>query len=330
MNKESYENRISNLTKELLNHEKLIEIKKQRREEIKNQLPSTKNKKRRDLEKELSFIDTDDKIGKLVKFNYTEDFLMNVEKGENCVLAMGINPGGGTKIVKGPEVTHDVIFFTNKEALSEEEVDALKIFDNCYVFKHGYHGSNYEIFEKIDARAHWSKEGYLSDEEIKKIVKNCAYKSEKIKYEDVDIPLVIQAIRKMQQNEREKHKGPYVLFGDLIWYNDGTQANLESALKEKDSNFYNNIKEIIELNIEYYNPRVITITNAAASHLVEDALSNENENINKKYKDVLTYKNTPIILGSMVSGQRQMDTYSKARFKDRIEEFYMPKNKICN
>ena len=78
----------------------------------------------------------------------------------------------------------------------------------------------------------------------------------------------------------------------------------------------------MELNIEYYNPKLIVITNAKASRLVEEALENEEENINRKHRDVLIYKKTPIILGSMVSGRRIMDIFSQERLRDRIEELY--------
>ena len=111
-------------------------------------------------------------------------------------------------------------------------------------------------------------------------------------------------------------------FGDLIWYCDGTQENLKKSLRREKSCFYDNIKKIIELNIAYYNPKLIVVTNAFASDLIETAVSNEESNKNKKYEDVLYYKNVPIILSGMVSGRRIMDTYSRIRLEDRIKEIY--------
>ena len=111
-------------------------------------------------------------------------------------------------------------------------------------------------------------------------------------------------------------------FGDLIWYCDGTQENLKKSLRREKSYFYDNIKKIIELNIAYYNPKLIVVTNAFASDLIETAVSNEESNKNKKYEDVLYYKNVPIILSGMVSGRRIMDTYSRIRLEDRIKEIY--------
>lgn len=111
-------------------------------------------------------------------------------------------------------------------------------------------------------------------------------------------------------------------FGDLIWYSDGTQENLKKSLRMKKSYFYDNIKKIIELNIAYYNPKLIVVTNAFASDLIETALLNEESNKNREYEDVLYYKNVPIILSGMVSGRRIMDTYSRIRLEDRIKEIY--------
>ncbi len=116
-------------------------------------------------------------------------------------------------------------------------------------------------------------------------------------------------------------------FGDLIWYSDGTQENVKKALKMEKNYFYGNIRKIIELNIEYYHPKLIVVTNASASKLIERAISTEKSNQNREYADVLYHKNVPIILSGMVSGRRSMDSYSRARLEDRIKEIY---NKVEN
>lgn len=324
MNKLDYENKIYELTQKILDDEILIEIKKQRREEIKEQLQSKRNIKtqtKKDLERELSAIDTDDKIKELVKYNHSKNFLMDIEPNEKVVLAMGINPGGGSEIIKHSEVTKDSIFFIKDEDLKDEEKNSLKIFNNCYVFTHGYHKANYQIFKKINAKAHWAKEGYLSADEICKMVKNSA-EYNGIDFKSSEIEKITQVIRRMQKIEGEKNDGPYVMFGDLIWYSDGIQANLKKSLRMEKSNFYENIKKIMELNIAYYNPKLIVVTNAFASYLIKKALINEKSNKNRDYEDVLYHKNVPIILSGMVSGRRSMDTYSRARLEDRIKEIY--------
>lgn len=212
MNKTDYENKIYKLTQEILDDEILIEIKKQRREEIERQLKlNIKEQTKKDLERELSFIDTDKKIKKLVKYNHSKNFLMDIEPNEKVVLAMGINPGGGSEIIKHSEVTKDSIFFIKDKNLDKAEKNSLKIFNKCYVFTHGYHKANYEIFRKIDARAHWAKDGYLPEDEIYKMVKNSA-KYNNIDFKSLDIERIKQAVIKMQENERDQHNGPYVMF----------------------------------------------------------------------------------------------------------------------
>ncbi len=212
MNKKDYENKIYKLTQEILDDEILIEIKKQRREEIKRQLKlNIKEQTKKDLERELSFIDTDEKIKKLVKYNHSKNFLMDIEPNEKVVLVMGINPGGGSEIIKHSEITNDSILFIKGEDLEDEEKNSLKIFNKCYVFTHGYHKANYEIFKKINARAHWAKDNYLSEDEICKIVKNSA-EYNGIDFKSLDIKKISQAIENMQKNERDQNNGPYVMF----------------------------------------------------------------------------------------------------------------------
>lgn len=322
MEKKYYENKIYELTKAILDDKILIDIKKQRREEIKKQLKSNiKDKTRKNLKRELEYIDTDENIEELVQFNHSKNFLMEVEPNEKIVLAMGINPGGGSEIIKHSEVTNDSIYFIKDDNNELEDKEILNIFNGCYVFTHGYHRANYDIFEKIHAKAHWAKKGYLSDDEIYKMVKNSAKYNDK-DFNNLDITKITQTIGKMQEIEMNKRSGPYVMFGDLIWYSDGTQANLEKSLKMEKNYFNENIKRIIELNIEYYNPKLIVVTNAFASNLIRKALDNETINKNRQYEDVLDCKNVPIILSGMVSGRRSMDIYSRERLKDRIKEIY--------
>lgn len=295
--KKYYEEEICKITRKILNEEELTKIN--------------------NIENGLDRDENNIKIRELVENNFSKDFLMEIPKDANNVLLMGINPGGGKEIICRKEKTKDSILFL--ENLTKEEEQELKIFNGVYVYTYGYHKANYNLFTRINAKAHWAMEGYLDNYEIEKMIKN-------VKDEPYDkTQNIINIIRKMQKKEREKTRGKYkkdvyVLFGDLLWYSDGKQKNIEQAINTENLN--ENIKRIMELNIEYYNPKLIVITNAKASHLVEDALKNEKENVNRKYRDVLIYKNTPIILASMVSGRRPMDTFSQERLKQRIEELY--------
>lgn len=314
--KEEYEKKIIKLTREILDKETLKKVKEERRDD----LLKIKDRKPRE-DKELQFIENNEKIEELVEANFCKEFLMDISPLKKIVLSMGINPGGGAEIVKIPEKTKDTILFTNW--LDKEEKSILEILKNYYIFTHGYHKNNYDIFEKIDAKAHWALDGYLADNEVLKIINNCKAlsKLDGKQYNNIDEKRIIDVIHKMQKKEREKKNGPYVIFWDLIWYSDGNQSNIKRALR------YDNINEIIRkiilLNIDYYKPEMIVVTNAYASDLIIKSLSSINEN--KKYNDVIYIKNTPIILGAMVSGRRPIDKYSLIRLKDRIQEIYKEK-----
>ena len=311
-NKDSIQDEIKKIVKKLLPEDKMKELKIKRQKEIKN------NEK---LKEEYKFIEDEEKIQELVESNYTENFLLDIGENKKIVLVMGINPGGGKKIKDDEFPTKHQLAFVTEEYKKE-----LEIFNNCEIFQ-GYYGKNYGIFEKIDAKAHWSMEGYLPDDE-KQILINRAkeYRNSK-KWYDTKNKDIIDKIKEMQEKE-SKRTGPYVIFGELLWYADGTQANIEKVLnyyKEKDEkDFYEKIIKILELNIEYYNPKMVVITNAYASHLIDDALKQNNENVkrNENKKDVILFKNTPIIFSGMVSGQRAMDDFSYERLKERIEECY--------
>lgn len=316
MSKEDFEEEIVKKTAEILDTDILKKEKIDRRAKIQDILSQNINNKRRaSLEEELSFIITDAKIEELIDYNFPDKFLMEHNAKDNIVLAMGINPGGGSKILNRDNETKDSILFTIKDDLTENEINALSILNNCYVFTKGYHSENYDLYRKINAKAHWSMNGYLQDDEISKIVKNCEKQNDTVG----DFKTIRDAIRKMQKAEATRHDGPYVLFSDLIWYCDGNQSNLRAALKIKDKNFNSNIREIIDLNIEYYNPKMITITNAFASDLVKSALSDDK--IFEDCEDVIMHNNVPIVLSGMVSNGN-MDKYSKIRLQDRIKYVY--------
>ena len=252
---------------------------------------------------------------KIDKENFTKNFLMKKTNAKDIVLSMGINPGREEKQYKANEKVNDYIYFWNTKNLTKKEKHDLKVFNDYYVFKHSYHSENYKIFSKLDAKAHWGQEDYLSEDEIKKMLKNCG-KDLKENY----VKRIVEIIRKMQDEEGNK-KGPYVFFSDLIWYSDSNQKTIEEALKQEIPEFNEKIIELVKLNIEYYKPKLIVVTNSFASKLIEKAKFNSNDDLNE-HNSMIELFDVPIILASMVSGRKSMDIFSKERLKEQIAKVY--------
>lgn len=119
--------------------------------------------------------------------------------------------------------------------------------------------------------------------------------------------------------------GPYIVFNDLFCYADGNQNNIKEIIKHYDEIKKENkrdkleiIKEIIDLYIGYYNPKMIVITNAYASDLIKESLSKETKGIEEDY---IKYNNVDIIFSGRIGGGN-MDKYSRYRLKKRINEIY--------
>lgn len=315
MDKKRCENDIIKYTKNVLNEVELRKIKQERADEIKVLLNSDKKYLKRDeLEKELECINNH--LDVLINKNYSEDFLEKCDNTEDIVLVMGINPGGG-KIINEDEKVYSSLLFIRDEYFDNDEKSLFDIFYKKYIYT--YHKENFEIFEGIDAKAHWAMDDYLPDSDINTMIKNCC-KIHDTDINGIDTERIISMIRYMQKKEKEMHKGPYVIFGDLLWYCEGNQRNIIRALKyDNENELYENIKKILAMNMEYYKPKMICITNAKASNLIKDALG-ENAVYNG-YRDVLIYNNVPIVLSGFVSYGR-LDEFSKIRLEDRIKQVY--------
>lgn len=98
------------------------------------------------------------------------------------------------------------------------------------------------------------------------------------------------------------------------------ETNQKEALK--DVGYTNNKKmlnafgesqiELFKLTIEKLNPKAIVILNATASTIISTHLTS-------KSVTKATYKNIPVFLAGMLSGQRAMDRYAKQRLIEEIK-----------
>ena len=222
---------------------------------------------------------------------FAKEFLIDLSKFErpnyDKVMLFGINPGDAGKVIQNaPDFYFQ--FFSDNAMCKELKIDASR-----------YMRLNSELFNKIEARIFWSefKYGYAL-ENFKKF-------SNYEKY--------LEEFKNMYNIERMKN-GPLIIFSNLFWYNDSKQKNITDELKkvkEKDKLKY--VKEYLNYNIDYYNPKLIVVSNTVASRLVMKALGI------KPDVDKLEYRNIPIIFSRTVYPQHRFDGISRERLKSQIK-----------
>lgn len=336
MNRTEYEENIRVLVKECLDEDTL---KKALSEKI------DKNINDEELKEQYYNNFCDSKDGKNRNW-----FLLDEFEENNNILIMGINPGGGTKI---KDNLYEFYGF-DKECVSENNYrkELLDILEDECVWEE-YHYQNYNLIE--DGKFFWAyKEiskcedkmnetfnkilNYDEEKFLEKEFKKIEKKKNKI---SKNREKLLNAFNEIYKIEREKD-GPYVIFSDLFCYADGTQDNIKKAIEKKEidrEELRKHIRDIVKLYIEYYKPRMIIVTNAYASHLINESINKkfndeeviefENKKIDNDYLSINDYskkfsgeKKVPIVFSSMVSGQRALDKYSYIRLKNRIKEIY--------
>lgn len=148
-----------------------------------------------------------------------------------------------------------------------------------------------------------------------------------------------QNFEKIENFYKESNKKEFtILSGDLFYYHETNQETFKDNFKnELDNIDKDKMKEILEIHIKKIldegNLKLIYINNAYASDLIYKNIFAEGEETGKESQKVykFEYKNNaysiPILFGSMLSGRRAMDKYSKARLKKEIKEILEEKEK---
>lgn len=111
----------------------------------------------------------------------------------------------------------------------------------------------------------------------------------------------------------EPKTGKYILYAELFYYRHSNQKEIVNLI-EKEKELKEKIIKFLESQINYYKPKNIIITNAWVSNFF---LNNICEN--KELTSFKKYKNINIFFGSMLTGQRAMDLFSKKRLQNEIK-----------
>ena len=122
--------------------------------------------------------------------------------------------------------------------------------------------------------------------------------------------------------EREK-RDRLIIFTELFYQHGKKQKNITNHFDKKyDSNIFK-VKDILDTYIDYYNPYLILITNATASKIIYNALSNtKNKDIDI---DEYHYNGINIMFSGMITGGRALDNGSYYRLKNKIYEYLSKK-----
>lgn len=222
---------------------------------------------------------------------FAKEFLIDLSKFErpnyDKVMLFGINPGGdGEALENAPDFYFE--FFLDNEMCKEIKID-----------KSRYMRLNSELFDKIDKRIFWSEFKY-------------EYVLENFKRLD-NYEKFLDKFESMYNTEKMKN-GPLLIFSNLFLYCDSNQQNLEKELaKSKEEDILNYVKEFLNYNIDYYNPKLIVVSNTYASRLVMKALGT------KPDVDKLEYRNISIIFSRTVYPRNRLDRISRERLKSQIK-----------
>lgn len=183
-----------------------------------------------------------------------------------------------------------------------------------------YFKRNFELFtdiKEIEPTLIWRNKEYF-DKYIKSI-----------EFEDSSVTQFVESLSKendifVNTVENNNRKKMYILFSDLVFIKNTSAKRIEDIIGNLQ--MQQEVTRLFELQIDYYKPQLVVVTNAAASNFLYKVF----EGITDGYKKSIIYysksndkgilQRIPIVLSSMVTGQRQLDNYNYLRLKKEIEE----------
>ena len=213
---------------------------------------------------------------------------------DNGILIFGMNPAGDAKTAKAEQNPN--YFYLNY--IIDSPKGKIKETTNNTYFKPIYNSlskiTNYNI--KWD----WCN---LNWQDIEINLKNNRFTQNEI-----------QQVKDFYNIHKKKEYTIYI--GDAWYIHMTKQPDFEQLIDESKKNQH--IKDMLDLHIDeiskYSELKAIYVNNGKLSHWISDIF-----NINP-FVSVCRYKNIPILFGSMLSGQRAMDAFSKIRLENEFKD----------
>ena len=105
--------------------------------------------------------------------------------------------------------------------------------------------------------------------------------------------------------------GNYVTFTELAYYKETSAKKVQPVLEK----LKNEVLDLFNMQLAYYNPNIVVITNAFASRFVNKNLSDGSR------QTEINYMGIPILFSGMATGQGAMDVYSYYRLQRDVSKF---------
>lgn len=204
-------------------------------------------------------------------------------------------------------------------------------------------GENYnkELLDCFNKKIIWHDRGFYSrpyrlfDDKVKMF-----WATDKTYKEEIGnaYPEVKAAWEKCFDNEAEKQTDYILVFADLFYQCERSQNELIKYLtyfekenltradrrkaKEKvEKELNENIKKIMKLYMEYYNPELIVVTNRGASNLIKSAYTAYADDKLKDEIDIpFDGRTVKCLFTSMLTGRGRLSNESYGRLKRRIND----------
>lgn len=209
---------------------------------------------------------------------------------DECVLILGINPSASDITRNGIKQNCFIKYIpTNSDT---KVVESLKKAGYTY---DKYFKRHYELYCDLGFNMLWQNSNYLN------------------RFNDI---LTKEQFEFLQGYISEKKK--YIIFSDLVFVKETKSKEIEQILGQDNKSIYS----LFKMQLEYYKPKQVLVTNASASLFLHEQIKRELQIKDDLIYSEINYNDVPIIFSSMVSGTRALDRFNYMRLKKDIEKHF--------